>query len=43
MTEAEREMMDTIHLYWLIFLLDGESECAFRNYIKAILEEQDGD
>lgn len=43
MTEAEREMMDTIHLYGLIFSLgDGGKETVLKG-VEAILEEQDGD
>lgn len=43
MTEAEREMMNTIHLYGLIFSLGDGSKFAFLEHIKATLEEQDGD
>ena len=42
MTEAEREMMNTIHLYGLILSLgDGGKETALKG-IEAILEEPDG-
>lgn len=42
MTEAERGMMNTIHLYGLILSLDG-GKLAFLDHIKATLEEkQDG-
>lgn len=44
MTEAERKMMNTIHLYGLIFSLDGGSKLAFLDHIEAILkEERSGD
>ena len=43
MTEAEREMINTIHLYGLILSLDGGGKLAFLDHIKATLEEkQDG-
>lgn len=42
MTEAEREMMDTIHLYGLIFSLDGSGKETVLKGVEAILEEQNG-
>lgn len=43
MTEAERQMMNTIHVYGLIFSLDGNGKENALKDIEAILEEQDGD
>ncbi len=44
MTEVEREMMSTIHVYGLIFSLDGSGKDAALDYMEAILEkEQHGD
>lgn len=42
MTEAEREMMSTIHVYGLILSLgDGGKETVLKG-VEAILGEQDG-
>lgn len=44
MTEAEREMMNTIHLYGLIFSLDDSGKETVLKGVEAILEdEHDGD
>ncbi len=44
MTEAEREMMNTIHLYGLILSLGDGGKDAALDYMAAILkEEQSGD
>lgn len=40
MTEAEREMMNTIHMYGLMLSLDDGGKLAFMDHIEAILKEE---
>lgn len=40
MTEAERKMMNTIHLYGLILSLDDGGKETVLNGVEAILEEE---
>ena len=40
MTKVEREMMNTIHLYGLIFSLDGGGKDAASDYMAPILKEE---
>lgn len=40
MTEAERKMMNTIHLYGLLLSLDGGAKKIALDRIEAILEEE---
>lgn len=40
MTEAERQMMNTIHMYGMILSLDGGTKKTALDCIKAILEEE---
>lgn len=40
MTEEERQMINTIHLYGLILSLDGGTKNAALDCIRAILEEE---
>lgn len=40
MTEVERQMMNTIHMYGLILSLDGGAKKTALDRIKAILEEE---
>lgn len=40
MTEAERQMMNTVHMYGLILSLDGGDKKTALDRVKAILEEE---
>lgn len=40
MTEAERQMMNTVHMYGLILSLDGGAKKIALDRVKAILEEE---
>lgn len=40
MTEAERQMMNTVHMYGLILSLDGGAQKTASDRINAILEEE---
>lgn len=40
MTEAERQMMNTIHLYGLLLSLDGGAKKKALDCIEVILEEK---